>query len=217
MDWCYDTSYFDFHFLCSTFQMSVKSNSLLLWFCITSLLKRFKYPMPLSRHHHCSVSEKLGCRLSASGLSYPLQLIPPPPKILILPHSIKTKTKTKTNLDSLMHFFPHFVAAMCMWFQFWLVFWVLYLCSLWLARVITLGLVFQLSTENCSLVGCSVLKLWSNIVSLCVKFLIVMKWRHFFQQTYLWSDKYRPRKPRFFNRVHTVSLFIYFFCLFVLY
>ena len=21
----------------------------------------------------------------------------------------------------------------------------------------------------------------------------------------LWSDKYRPRKPRFFNRVHTVS------------
>ncbi|KAJ7390540.1 hypothetical protein OS493_024577 [Desmophyllum pertusum] len=23
------------------------------------------------------------------------------------------------------------------------------------------------------------------------------------QKTYLWSDKYRPRKPRFFNRVHT--------------
>ncbi|KAI1719726.1 conserved mid region of cactin domain-containing protein [Ditylenchus destructor] len=23
------------------------------------------------------------------------------------------------------------------------------------------------------------------------------------QQTYLWSDKYRPRKPRYFNRVHT--------------
>lgn len=24
-------------------------------------------------------------------------------------------------------------------------------------------------------------------------------------QKYAWSDKYRPRKPRFFNRVHTVS------------
>lgn len=23
------------------------------------------------------------------------------------------------------------------------------------------------------------------------------------RQTYLWSDKYRPRKPRYFNRVHT--------------
>ena len=22
-------------------------------------------------------------------------------------------------------------------------------------------------------------------------------------QTYEWSDKYRPRKPRYFNRVHT--------------
>ena len=26
------------------------------------------------------------------------------------------------------------------------------------------------------------------------------------QQSFLWSDKYRPRKPRFFNRVHTVSI-----------
>lgn len=25
------------------------------------------------------------------------------------------------------------------------------------------------------------------------------------QQAFMWSDKYRPRKPRFFNRVHTVS------------
>ena len=25
------------------------------------------------------------------------------------------------------------------------------------------------------------------------------------QQALIWSDKYRPRKPRFFNRVHTVS------------
>ena len=25
------------------------------------------------------------------------------------------------------------------------------------------------------------------------------------KQALLWSDKYRPRKPRFFNRVHTVS------------
>jgi hypothetical protein len=24
-------------------------------------------------------------------------------------------------------------------------------------------------------------------------------------QALIWSDKYRPRKPRFFNRVHTVS------------
>ena len=24
-------------------------------------------------------------------------------------------------------------------------------------------------------------------------------------QAFVWSDKYRPRKPRFFNRVHTVS------------
>jgi hypothetical protein len=23
------------------------------------------------------------------------------------------------------------------------------------------------------------------------------------KKTYLWSDKYRPRKPRYFNRVHT--------------
>lgn len=22
-------------------------------------------------------------------------------------------------------------------------------------------------------------------------------------QTFLWSDKYRPRKPRYFNRIHT--------------
>jgi hypothetical protein len=27
-------------------------------------------------------------------------------------------------------------------------------------------------------------------------------------QAFLWSDKYRPRKPRFFNRVHTVCVFI---------
>lgn len=26
------------------------------------------------------------------------------------------------------------------------------------------------------------------------------------KQAFLWSDKYRPRKPRFFNRVHTVSI-----------
>ena len=25
------------------------------------------------------------------------------------------------------------------------------------------------------------------------------------EQNLLWSDKYRPRKPRFFNRVHTVN------------
>ena len=25
-------------------------------------------------------------------------------------------------------------------------------------------------------------------------------------QAFMWSDKYRPRKPRFFNRVHTVSI-----------
>lgn len=25
------------------------------------------------------------------------------------------------------------------------------------------------------------------------------------KQSFLWSDKYRPRKPRFFNRVHTVG------------
>ena len=30
------------------------------------------------------------------------------------------------------------------------------------------------------------------------------------KQTVLWSDKYRPRKPRFFNRVHTVSTLSYF-------
>lgn len=29
---------------------------------------------------------------------------------------------------------------------------------------------------------------------------------HGVDQTYLWSDKYRPRKPRYFNRVHTVSI-----------
>lgn len=28
---------------------------------------------------------------------------------------------------------------------------------------------------------------------------------HSLDRTYLWSDKYRPRKPRYFNRVHTVS------------
>jgi len=26
------------------------------------------------------------------------------------------------------------------------------------------------------------------------------------QEALIWSDKYRPRKPRFFNRVHTVSV-----------
>lgn len=25
------------------------------------------------------------------------------------------------------------------------------------------------------------------------------------QEALVWSDKYRPRKPRFFNRVHTVN------------
>lgn len=30
------------------------------------------------------------------------------------------------------------------------------------------------------------------------------------KQSFLWSDKYRPRKPRFFNRVHTVrSILLY--------
>lgn len=29
---------------------------------------------------------------------------------------------------------------------------------------------------------------------------------HSLDRTYLWSDKYRPRKPRYFNRVHTVSI-----------
>lgn len=35
------------------------------------------------------------------------------------------------------------------------------------------------------------------------------------QKTYLWSDKYRPRKPRYFNRVHTVSFtpILLFLCL----
>lgn len=28
-------------------------------------------------------------------------------------------------------------------------------------------------------------------------------------QAFVWSDKYRPRKPRFFNRVHTVSVFFF--------
>lgn len=28
------------------------------------------------------------------------------------------------------------------------------------------------------------------------------------QQSFMWSDKYRPRKPRFFNRVHTVSFLL---------
>ena len=27
------------------------------------------------------------------------------------------------------------------------------------------------------------------------------------QEALVWSDKYRPRKPRFFNRVHTVRCF----------
>ena len=26
------------------------------------------------------------------------------------------------------------------------------------------------------------------------------------KQNYSWADKYKPRKPRFYNRVHTVSL-----------
>ena len=30
-------------------------------------------------------------------------------------------------------------------------------------------------------------------------------------QAFLWSDKYRPRKPRFFNRVHTVCVFFKIF------
>lgn len=31
------------------------------------------------------------------------------------------------------------------------------------------------------------------------------------EQNLLWSDKYRPRKPRFFNRVHTVSVSVYYY------
>ena len=27
-------------------------------------------------------------------------------------------------------------------------------------------------------------------------------------KSYIWQDKYKPRKPRFFNRVHTVSIII---------
>jgi len=29
------------------------------------------------------------------------------------------------------------------------------------------------------------------------------------QEAFAWSDKYRPRKPRFFNRVHTVCFSFY--------
>ena len=32
------------------------------------------------------------------------------------------------------------------------------------------------------------------------------------KQSMIWSDKYKPRKPRFFNRVHTVSVVLYFIC-----
>ena len=31
-------------------------------------------------------------------------------------------------------------------------------------------------------------------------------------QVYLWADKYRPRKPRFFNRVHTVCFSLFWLC-----
>jgi hypothetical protein len=34
-------------------------------------------------------------------------------------------------------------------------------------------------------------------------------------QSYLWSDKYRPRKPRYFNRVHTVCLLFNSMLLFI--
>jgi hypothetical protein len=30
------------------------------------------------------------------------------------------------------------------------------------------------------------------------------------KQSYSWADKYKPRKPRFYNRVHTVSLSLLF-------
>ena len=30
------------------------------------------------------------------------------------------------------------------------------------------------------------------------------------KQSMIWSDKYKPRKPRFFNRVHTVSVALHF-------
>ena len=36
------------------------------------------------------------------------------------------------------------------------------------------------------------------------------------KQTYLWSDKYRPRKPRYFNRVHTGFDVRYFLTLILL-
>ena len=34
-------------------------------------------------------------------------------------------------------------------------------------------------------------------------------------QAFMWSDKYRPRKPRFFNRVHTVSINTLLYFLFI--
>ena len=60
------------------------------------------------------------------------------------------RSKTKTNRDLLARVFPRFASATCNYFEFWLVHCIV--CSLWLARVITLVLVLRHSTENHSII-----------------------------------------------------------------
>jgi len=58
----------------------------------------------------CSLSEKLGCHLFTSRLSYPLQLMLPLSKIFIL--SCPVKNKTKTNLDYYLSLVPVLVGSL---------------------------------------------------------------------------------------------------------
>ena len=49
-------------------------------------------------------------------------------------------------------------------------------------------------------------------VQKCIIRLILVIISLIYFQVYLWADKYRPRKPRFFNRVHTVCFSLFWLC-----
>ena len=72
------------------------------------------------------------------------------------------RSKTKTNRDALACIFPRFASATCNYFEFWLVHCIV--CSLWLARVITLVLVLRHSNENHSIHCLAYLKIPRNRV-----------------------------------------------------
>ena len=73
---------------------------------------------------------------------------------------IQSEVKPKPIVTLLPRVFQRFASATCNYFEFWLVHCIV--CSLWLARVITLVLVLRHSTENHSIMT-------SNISHILVK------------------------------------------------